>query len=101
MPPPGKLSRLVPHDPQICPIGSLTVWLNPGEIPDDGLGGAPGRAPRPPLERLDAEPNHAEVVAQCIGLCSSLQWSRHLTKSPFLALLVVYRTTADNYFAPK
>src|SRR5215471_2008727 len=62
MPPPGKLSRLVPHDPQICPIGSLTVWLNPGEIPNDALRGAPGRAPRPPLERLDAEPDHAEVV---------------------------------------
>src|SRR5262245_17612808 len=24
--------------------------------------------------------------AQFIGLCSSLKWSRHLTKSPFLAL---------------
>src|SRR5262247_231487 len=25
-------------------------------------------------------------VAQFIGLCSSLKWSRHRTKSPFLAL---------------
>jgi hypothetical protein len=25
-------------------------------------------------------------VAQFIGLCSSLKWSRHLTNSPFLAL---------------
>ena len=54
--------KLVPHDPQIRPIGSLTVRLHPGKIPDDGLRGAPGRAPRPPLERLDAEPDHAEVV---------------------------------------
>jgi hypothetical protein len=27
-----------------------------------------------------------EIPAQFIGLCSSLKWSRHLTKSPFLAL---------------
>jgi len=26
------------------------------------LGGTPGRAPRPPLERFDAEPGHVEVV---------------------------------------
>src|SRR5262249_2016616 len=62
MPPPGKLRRLVPHDPQIRPIGSLPVWLNPGQIPNDRLGGTPARAPRPPLERLDAEPDHTEVV---------------------------------------
>jgi hypothetical protein len=55
---PGKLSHLVPHDPHIRPIGSLPLWLNPGEIPDDSLGGTPGRAPRPPLERFDAEPDH-------------------------------------------
>src|SRR5215831_10886731 len=28
----------------------------------------------------------AKIVAQFIGLCSSLKWSRHRTKSPFLAL---------------
>ena len=26
------------------------------------------------------------LIAQFIGLCSSLKWSSHLTKSPFLAL---------------
>ena len=53
---------LVPHEPHRRPIGSLPVWLQPGEILDDGLGGTPGRAPRPPLERFDAEPDHVEVV---------------------------------------
>ena len=31
------------------------------------------------------EPGH-DTFAQFIGLCSSLKWSSHLTKSPFLAL---------------
>src|SRR5262249_51138868 len=34
------------------------------------------------------------IFAQFIGLCSSLKWSRHLTKSPFLALLATAGSNA-------
>ena len=32
--------------------------------------------------------------AQFIGLCSSSKWSKHLTKSPFLALLATVGSNA-------
>src|SRR5215813_2689771 len=57
-------------------------WQKPS-----GLTAIPGRELHRFLAKLPVEQvSHVQGVAQFIGLCSSLKWSRHLTKSPFLAL---------------
>ncbi len=56
-----------------APMGQARMWVD--EPAEDGMAG---------YRRLAA--GVITQLAQFIGLCSSLKWSSHLTKSPFLAL---------------
>jgi hypothetical protein len=47
---------------------------------------APARNDARETMGMDAGARGGKRKAAYIGLCSSLQWSRHLTQSPFLAL---------------